>query len=110
MIRRPPRSTQSRSSAASDVYKRQILDVHGFLGLRGWQWLFIIEAVPAVILGLLVLVWLPDNPASAKWMPQAERDWLQRRLVAELALTAHHRRQSVWQIMADKRVAVLGLV
>ena len=40
-----------------------ILDVDGVMGLRGWQWLFILEAVPAVLLGLLVLFVLPDRPA-----------------------------------------------
>jgi MFS transporter, ACS family, tartrate transporter len=87
-----------------------ILDVHGFLGLRGWQWLFILEALPAVLLGLMVLAWLPDRPADARWMPQEECDWLERRLAAERAETAYEKRLSIWQIMSDKRVAVLGLV
>ncbi len=41
-----------------------ILDVDGVWGLHGWQWLFILEAIPAVVLGVGVLIWLPDRPAT----------------------------------------------
>ena len=78
-------------------------------GLHGWQWLFILEAAPAILLGVMVLFWLPNRPADAAWLPAAERDWLERRLSAE-RLQARGPRQSVWRIMADKRVMVLGLV
>ena len=88
-----------------------ILDgMAGLGGLHGWQWLFLIEALPAVLLGLVVLVWLPDRPADAAWLPQAEKDWLEGRLAAERRAERGGRRQSVWQIMRDKRVLVLGLV
>ena len=87
-----------------------ILDhMAGAWGLRGWQWLFILEALPAIVLGVMVLAWLPDRPASAAWLPEAERDWLERRLAAE-RFAARGPRQSVLRIMADKRVLVLGLV
>lgn len=52
-------------------------------GLRNWQWLFIIEAVPAVILGLIVLVRLDDRPRDAKWLAPEERTWLEDQLMAE---------------------------
>ena len=87
-----------------------ILDnMAGTWGLHGWQWLFILEALPAVVLGVMVLAWLPDRPADAAWLPAVERDWLERRLAAE-RLQAQGPRQSVWRIMVDKRVLVLGLV
>ncbi len=79
-------------------------------GLHGWQWLFILEAVPAVVLGIAVLFMLPDGPAKAAWLPQAEKDWLEGRLAAERRAERAGPRQSVWQIMLDKRVMVLGLV
>ncbi len=88
-----------------------ILDgMAGLGGLHGWQWLFIIEALPAVLLGLVVLVWLPDRPADAAWLPQAEKDWLHGRLAAERRAERGSRPQSVWRVMRDKRVLVLGLV
>ena len=88
-----------------------ILDgMAGVAGLHGWQWLFILEALPAVILGVMVLFWLPDRPGNAAWLPAAERDWLERRLAEERWQGSRGPQRSVWQIMVDKRVMVLGLV
>ena len=50
--------------------------MNGILGLHGWQWLFIIEGLPAIILGLFVPLLLTDRPASARWLPESERNWL----------------------------------
>ena len=55
------------------------------LGLQGWQWLFVIEAIPALLLGVVCLVFLPDRPADAKWLPADERDWLTATLASESA-------------------------
>ena len=60
-----------------------ILGMHGFLGLTGWQWLFLLEAFPAVALGVASLWYLCDGPSQAKWLKADERDWLQARLAAE---------------------------
>lgn len=58
-----------------------LLTLDGAGGLAGWQWLFLLEGVPAVILGLAVLAWLPDGPGDARWLTPAERE----AIVAELA-------------------------
>ncbi len=57
-----------------------ILQLDGMGGLRGWQWLFLIEGVPAVVLGLIVLAVLTDRPEDAGWLAPAEREWLARRM------------------------------
>jgi MFS transporter, ACS family, tartrate transporter len=57
-----------------------VLSLDGAGGLAGWQWLFMLEGVPAVALGLVVLAWLPNSPKQASWMTKAEKHWLQRRL------------------------------
>ena len=57
----------------------------GLLGLASWQWLFIVEGVPTVLLGLLVLMILPDRPAQARWLTAAERSWLEQALATERA-------------------------
>ncbi|HDR9872807.1 TPA: MFS transporter [Burkholderia cenocepacia] len=49
---------------------------HHFGGLAGWQWLFIIEGVPAIIIGAVTLVWLTERPEDAKWLEPDEREWL----------------------------------
>lgn len=57
-----------------------ILRLNGVAGLRGWQWLFLIEGLPAVILGFVVLGLLTDRPADAHWLAPHERAWLTRRM------------------------------
>lgn len=60
-----------------------LLSMEGFGGLRGWQWLFLLEGLPAVVLGFAVLAWLPDSPKEAMWLEPAERDWLTAKLEEE---------------------------
>ncbi|MEI9991573.1 MAG: MFS transporter [Rhizomicrobium sp.] len=50
-----------------------ILGMEGFHHLHGWQWLFLIEGVPSLVLGVLVLLWLPKGPADARWLTEEER-------------------------------------
>src|SRR6202007_1770089 len=52
-----------------------LLGLHGF-GLQGWQWLFVMEAVPAVALGIVVYWILPENPSGAHWLSDSERSYL----------------------------------
>jgi MFS family permease len=60
-----------------------LLSLDGVLGLRGWQWLFILEGAPAVVLAPFCLFWLQDGPLHARWMPPAEKAWLAETLDAE---------------------------
>ncbi len=54
-----------------------------WLGLVGWQWLFVIEGLPAIVLGIVTLVCMTDRPRHAKWLTAAERDYLEGVLAAE---------------------------
>lgn len=87
-----------------------ILDLDRVMGLRGWQWLFILEAAPAIVLGALVLVWLPDKPSTAAWLTLAQREWLVQRLAAEQTRAARGPQLSLFQILTHKRVMALALV
>src|SRR5262249_6048249 len=60
-----------------------LLQLDGVWGLAGWQWLFIGEGLPAVLLGIVVLFSLTDRPADARWLTAAEREWLLAELHAE---------------------------
>lgn len=62
-----------------------LLGLDGWLGLRGWQWLFLLEGLPSVIVGLLVLGLLPNRPKDAKWLSPAEQQWLEGTLEEERA-------------------------
>jgi hypothetical protein len=57
----------------------------GIWGLAGWQWLFVIEAMPAIILGIVVYFHLTDRPEQAHWLNEPQRTWLSGRLAAERA-------------------------
>lgn len=61
-----------------------------YRGLHGWQWMFVIEGLPAVLLGFVVLWFLTEKPSEAKWLSQRQRDWLSQRIDAE-HVEAHSR-------------------
>jgi ACS family tartrate transporter-like MFS transporter len=61
-----------------------LLGLHGFYGLKGWQWLFLLEGLPAVLLGIIVLLYLTDRPeVAAGWLTPEQRAWLAATLAAE---------------------------
>jgi ACS family tartrate transporter-like MFS transporter len=60
-----------------------LLDLHGAWGLAGWQWLFLLEGLPAVVLGFVVLARLPDRPRDAAWLSSEESAWLEDRVTQE---------------------------
>ena len=84
-----------------------LLSLNGFGGLRGWQWLFLAEGLPAVVVGLLVLWLLPDRPERVTWLSDAEKGWLARRL-AEDAPSA--RRGGLLAALRLPVVLLLGLI
>jgi MFS family permease len=79
-------------------------------GLDGWQWLFIIEAAPALVLCVFVLRYLTDRPADAAWLTPDERAWLTARLAAEHRQRDAVERISIAQALTDPRVLTLSLV
>ena len=87
-----------------------ILSLDGTGGLAGWQWLFILEAAPAVILSVVVWFYLTDRPADAKWLEPDERAWLDRRLAAEIKQKEDVHGLSVVQALLNPRVLALSLV
>lgn len=79
-----------------------------WMGLSGWQWMFLLEGIPAVLLGFVVLLLLRDGPAKAPWLAQDERRWLEIELVRErIAGGSHHVHMS--HALKDPRVWFLGL-
>ena len=83
-----------------------ILDAD-WLGVRGWRWLFLLEGIPAVLLGIATLFFLPDRPNDASWLPPAERGWINGRLAAERAAKAPTEQMSVWQALRHPAVLIL---
>jgi MFS transporter, ACS family, tartrate transporter len=83
-----------------------LLGVH-WHWLAGWRWLFIVEGIPAIILGIATLLYLTDRPWQAKWLPADERDWLTGELQAELAAKKKLRDYSILEAFCDRRVLLL---
>jgi MFS transporter, ACS family, tartrate transporter len=87
-----------------------ILELDGWQGLYGWQWLFLIEGLPAVICGLLALRVLTDRPEQASWLPAAERDWLSKTMAEERALRGAVGHASIVRSLTSGRVWLLCAV
>jgi ACS family tartrate transporter-like MFS transporter len=85
-----------------------LIGLDGHLGLQGWQWLFLVEGFPAVILGLLTLVVLTDRPADAAWLPPGDREWLTRTMAAEQARREATGHNSLATSFASGRVWLLS--
>jgi ACS family tartrate transporter-like MFS transporter len=84
-----------------------LLQMDGFLGLQGWQWMFLFEGLPACILGVLCLVVLADRPEQATWLLPGERD----ALVSDLAGETHERpKKDLLSALKDVRVLILTTI
>jgi ACS family tartrate transporter-like MFS transporter len=84
-----------------------LLSLEGRLGLHGWQWLFLIEGFPAVVLGVLALRLLTDRPELATWLPAADRQWLTRTMAEEQARRQAVGHTSFRRSLASGRVWIL---
>lgn len=97
------------SSAFMGAIAGALLNLQGRLGLAGWQWLFLVEGIPALLLGVIYVVWLPDTPAHAAWLAPEERKWLLAQIEADAAL-GHCHHQNLGRALLDRRVWLLGIV
>jgi ACS family tartrate transporter-like MFS transporter len=87
-----------------------LLELNGVFGLAGWKWLFLAEALPAVILGVCVMFYLTDRPADATWLADDEREWLSGVMAEEKRRVEAERPISVWQSLINLRVLALGAI
>ena len=86
------------------------LELDGVWGFAGWQWMFIGEALPALIFGFLCFVYLPDRPASAKWLNDEEKRWLEEEMQKEKKTVTAERTFSVLQTLWNPRVLALAAI
>ncbi|OWW19350.1 MFS transporter [Noviherbaspirillum denitrificans] len=88
-----------------------LLGLDGLWGMKGWQWLFIIEGVPTVLLGTMCFFFLTDRPANAKWLTAEEREWITTRLqhdVKKEKTSSGH--LSMWQLFRNKHFLIMAMV
>jgi ACS family tartrate transporter-like MFS transporter len=84
--------------------------MNGVRGLADWQWLFILEGLPAVVLGFGVLLYLPNGPRDARWLGPEELAWLTERLARERAEREKHDHLTLWQALSNPRVFLLAIL
>ncbi|EJT86190.1 putative transport-related membrane protein [Pseudomonas putida S11] len=80
-----------------------LLNLDGWMGMRGWHWLFILEGIPAVLLGIACLFVLTDRPEQAKWLSDEQRGWLTKRLADEASKKDRHRPYFAVEAAAPQR-------
>src|SRR6266566_633241 len=99
------------SSFLGSPISASLLEMEGILGLHGWQWMFILEGLPAVILGLVTLVVLQNRPVEARWLAPAQRAWLLQRLERERTRARPVGHDiSLWQVLFNKHVLAASLI
>ena len=87
-----------------------LLEMHGTLGFAGWRWLYFVEGIPAIILGAVVLKYLPDNIQKARWLDNEQKKWLSGKISNEARLPAEKKRKEWQHIFSDIKVWMLSLV
>jgi MFS transporter, ACS family, tartrate transporter len=94
------------STVFMGVVAGALLNLQGRMHLAGWQWLFLVEALPAVVLGVIFYFFLPDSPAEAAWLSEPERAAI---LAGVRRAPASVHSDSVLRALSDARVWLLGL-
>lgn len=87
-----------------------LLSLDGRGGLEGWQWLFLVQGLPSVVVGLMVLFLLPDNPRSVGWLTEPERDWIEGELAREQALIGEPASHNVLAAFRNPRIQLMGVI
>lgn len=87
-----------------------LLDLHGLAGLKGWQWLFLVQGLPSVLVGLLLLRYLPDRPQDVAWLSAAEKDWIRQELALEQQRIGTPDRHGTLAALRNPRVLHIGLI
>jgi len=85
-----------------------LLGLDGLMGLRGWHWLFVVQGLPSVAMGLVLLRWLPDTPASVAWLTVDEKAWIEGGLAHEAALIGAPRTHDPFAALRNPGVALLA--
>ena len=86
-----------------------LLGLDGLFGLRGWQVMYIAEAIPTVVIGVITFFVLTDRPEQAKFLTAEERNWLVTTIAAERRATEAVRKFSLWQALYNPKVLLLSL-
>jgi MFS transporter, ACS family, tartrate transporter len=87
-----------------------LLGLDGAMGLKGWQWLFVIEGIPSALLGIVTWFYLTDRPQKAEWLDAEQKAWLASKLHAENAAKQTTGHLSLGQVLSSPKVIALSLI
>ncbi|WP_398475549.1 MFS transporter [Tardiphaga sp.] len=87
-----------------------LLGLDGMMGLKGWQWLFIIEGIPSVLLGIVTWFYLTDKPAKADWLTPDQKMWLADKLESERTVKESAHGMSLGQALTSPKVLMLSVI
>jgi ACS family tartrate transporter-like MFS transporter len=86
-----------------------LMGLDGRQGLAGWQWLFLVQGIPAVVFGVIFFLALPDDPAAARWLTEPERDAVLARIRGRSGQNALDHAETIGPALRDRRVWLLGI-
>ena len=86
-----------------------LMGLEGTFGLAGWQWLFLIEGLPAALFSFVILAALPDSPEKAEWLTPSEKSWLKHQLAADASAAHLGHNAGVWRALMSPKVWMIGL-
>ena len=96
------------ASVVGSLVAGWLLQIH-WAGIAGWRWIFILEGIAPIIMGIVTIFYLTDRPQQARWLPEDERNWISAELQAELEAKKKVREYTVWQAFRDGKVLLLIL-
>jgi ACS family tartrate transporter-like MFS transporter len=100
----------SLASVVMGSISAALLGLDGRGGLQGWQWLFLVQGLPAALMGLLLLWALPRTPLAAHWLTVPEKTWIERELARDAALIGVPVRHNVWRNITNPTVLQFGAI
>jgi ACS family tartrate transporter-like MFS transporter len=98
------------ASVAMGAVSAWLLDLDGYANLRGWQWLFLVQGLPAVVIGFVFLRFIPDTPAGAPWLTPSEKHWIQFELWRDAARIGEPAKHDVFAVLRIPLVWQLGAI
>src|SRR5450631_1836444 len=101
---------QPVANAVGSIVSAAILGMDGMLGLKGWQWIFVIEAIPAILCAFVVFAVMTDRPEIANWLAPDEKNWLKTKLGEENRKIESAGRLTLLRALCDPRVLVLSIM
>jgi len=98
------------ASVVMGAISGSLLSLDGIAGLHGWQWLFLVQGLPTVLVGLIVLRLLPDRPATVHWLTPSEKDWIHSELQREQMRIGEPGKHHVLAAFQNPKVLLLGAI